>query len=1183
LRLKRLELYGFKSFAERTLIAFEPGITGIVGPNGCGKSNISDAVRWALGEQNARQLRGGKMEDVIFNGSEKRKPLAWCEVSVVFDNQDRAIASDASEIAVTRRVYRSGASEALINRAPCRLRDITEMFRDTGVGKEGYSLISQGRIDEILSARPEERRAVFEEAAGIVTFRARKQEAERRIENTRQNLTRVCDLIDAMEGQLAPLEAQSRDARAYLVLAERLRLLELNQFLADETRAASRIAALDQTIAACGEESARLSLALEETEAGRIRLNGRSGELEALASELRDARLSDSRAFERLEGEIGLLRERAERAMADAARSEAFRAECGARIAELDRTAGDQSARDGLRLTTLEQLAAAMVSSANALSDARADEDRCAQALESHKARTMEALNRQSDTRAARVRLTTMRQTLAERIEQTQAEQDSLESRRLTLEEDLAAARSDGEAASDALVRLNGLRGELEQALARDKRAADELERRIRAKRDASRQQETRLAMLRELADAYEGYQNAVKRVLMRKDAAVHGVVADLIGAPREYETAVEQALGGALQNIVTDDERAAKRLIEFLRENRYGRATFLPVTTARGRTLSGNERAALNVPGCLGAASELVTFDKAYQGIIDSLLGRTALARDMDAGLAVMRKAGYTFRTVTLAGDILNPGGSMTGGSVASRGVSLLSRGREMDACAEAIATARSALGELSGQAKSLEAERSDRSRQLDAATREARVIEMDAVRLQARKNAARDALAALAVQSGESARRLDAARDNLADVERQLAVAEASQSTETVDQRALTEEMLILQARRSRAREDAEAAQERSSADRAAHAALSREVEAARRERSRVESERAERQERMREAEREREISVQQSRQADADRLEREARRDNLSKQLDSIKGRLDELDAALRQTRADLEANAAAAETVRAQIAQSTERSHRAQTQLARAEEERKARADRIWNAYELTAAGAEESRDPAFNYGEAAQAIERVRGGIRALGTVNVRAVEEFQALQEKLDGMRAQRDDLERARLDLEAVAASLLDAMNKRFVERLAILNRYFGETFSRLFGGGNASLSLADEQRPLECGIDILAQPPGKKTQLLSLLSGGERALTAIAILFAIMTLKPSPFCVLDEIDSALDEANVAQFARALEGYARETQFVVVTHRRGTMERCPALYGVAMGERGVSKMVSVRLEDAIA
>jgi chromosome segregation protein len=1181
LRLKRLELYGFKSFAERTEIAFEPGITGIVGPNGCGKSNISDAVRWALGEQNARQLRGGKMEDVIFNGSEKRKPLAWCEVSVVFDNQDRALPVDAAEIAVTRRVYRSGASEALINRAPCRLKDITEMFRDTGVGKEGYSLISQGRIDEILSARPEERRAVFEEAAGIVTFRARKQEAERRIENTRQNLVRVCDLIGAMEEQLGPLESQSRDARAYLVLAEQLRELELNQFLADEARSAQRLSALSQTIAACEDESARLSTDLARIMDERVRLNDRLRELDTGSGQLRDTRLSDTRALERLNGEIDLLRERAEHAKADASRAETLRAECESAIAELDQSAKDQATLSERRRASLQLLQEVMDSSAKALSDARTEEERCAESLESHKARTMDALNRQSDTRATRTRLTTMRQTLLERIEQIKAEQASLESRRITLEEDLASAQSDGAAATDALAHLDERRKALEQALAQNKRAADALEQQIHARRDTARQQETRLTMLRELADAYEGYQNAVKRILMKKDAAVHGVVASLISVPKEYESAIEQALGGALQNIVTDDEQAAKRLIEFLRENRYGRATFLPVTTVRGRTLSQSERGALNVPGCLGVANELITFDRIYQGIIDSLLGRTALARDMDAGLAVMRRAGYSFRTVTLAGDILNPGGSMTGGSIAARGASLLSRGREMDACAEAIASARSDLAALNEHSNALESERMDRSRQLDAVTREARGIEMDAIRLQARKNTAEDALAALALQTAETARRLDAASDNLDDVEQQLAAADASQSTETVDQRALTEEMLILQARRTRAREATEAAQERSSADRAAHAALSREIESAQRDQARVESDRAERLRRMQAAERERELALQQSQRADMERQERERQREQLSKRLDEVKAQLTELDAELNGVRAASESNAEAADTIRAQIAQTTERAHRAQTQLARAEEERKARADRIWNAYELTAAGAEEARVPDFKYDESTAQIERIRGEIRAMGTVNVRAVEEFQSLRIKLDGMSAQRDDLERARLDLEAVAESLLQAMNKRFVEQLSVLNRYFGETFSRLFGGGSASLKLADESNPLECGIDILAQPPGKRTQLLSLLSGGERALTAIAILFAIMTLKPSPFCILDEIDSALDEANVAQFARALEGYARDTQFVVVTHRRGTMERCPALYGVAMGERGVSRMMSVRLEDA--
>ncbi|GHU72828.1 chromosome partition protein Smc [Clostridia bacterium] len=1183
MRLKRLELYGFKSFAERTEIAFEPGITGIVGPNGCGKSNISDAVRWALGEQSARQLRGAKMDDVIFSGSEKRKPLSWCEVSIIFDNQDRALPVDAAEIAVTRRVYRSGATEVSINRAPCRLKDITELFRDTGVGKEGYSMISQGRIDEILSVRPEERRAVFEEAAGIMTFRARKQEAERRIENTRQNLTRVNDLIDAMEQQLGPLESQSRDARVYLQLSERLKVLELNQFLVDEARSVSRLETLAQTIAACQDESDQLGLRLEQAEGERLRLNERAEALEDEAGRLRDSQLTESRAFERLDGEIGLLRQQAEHARADAARADALKRECSIRIIELERLAAEQSDSDARHAEALERLKAAMDSSALALKAARAEEERCAEALEAHKTRAMDALNRQSDMRAARTRLTTMRQTLRERIEQGESEKTALESRRHHLDEELSETQSDGAAAADALDRLNGQRKALEQQLADGKREADALEQAIRAKRDTARQQETRLTMLRELADAYEGYQNAVKQVLLRKDSAVHGVVADLLSVPKEYEVAIEQALGGALQNIVAEDEQAAKRLIEFLRNNRYGRATFLPLTTVRGRVLTPNERGALSVPGCLGAANELVTFDKIYQNIVDSLLGRTVLAQDMDAGLAVMRRAGYAFRTVTLAGDILNPGGSMTGGSVAARSASLLSRGREMDACAEAIAAARAALGELVERAKSMEAERTDKARHLEAVKQESRTIEMDAVRLQARKNASEGALINLAQQAAETARRLDAARENLADVELQLEAAAQTQSSETVDQKALTEEMLILQARRTRAREAAEVAQEQAASARAAHAAMEREVESVRAESTRIKSERVERASRLDAAERERQRATVQSERADAERRQRECERTEFAERLESFTIQLSKLDNDRAQTRAEIQSHAASTDTIRAQSAQTVERAHRAALQKARLEEERKARMDRIWDSYELTLAGAEDWRDDSFKYEDAGAAIESCKTEIRALGTVNVRAVEEFQLLQEKLSGMRSQRDDLERARQDLESIVANLLDAMGRRFVEQLGILNGYFSETFSRLFGGGFASLRLVDADNPLECGIEILAQPPGKKTQLLSLLSGGERALTAIAILFAILRLKPSPFCILDEIDSALDEANVTQFARALEGYARDTQFVVVTHRRGTMERCPALYGVAMGERGVSKMVSVRLEDAIA
>ncbi|MDR1569082.1 MAG: chromosome segregation protein SMC [Oscillospiraceae bacterium] len=1186
MKLKKLEVYGFKSFADRTEIDFESGITGIVGPNGSGKSNLSDAVKWALGEQSAKQLRGARMEDVIFNGSERRKPLPWCEVTVVLDNENHTLSMDAAEVALTRRVYRSGVSEVTLNRAPCRMKDIAELLRDTGIGREGYSLIGQGRIDEILSARPEERRAVFEEAAGIVTYRARKAEAERHIEHTRQNLERVTDMLDAMGEQLSALEEQSKTARAYLAAQERLRSLELNAFLTEEDKARARLDALDENMRAIEEAADGLDREAQSSEAQKEADETRLRAIEEQASRLRAEMLERSREFERLEGELDTLRVQSEHARADADRAVKTERELEERAADLDKSISAEKSHGEALAQNLELTNDRRERSERALEAARAEESARSEELEAHKERTLEALSRLSDLRSAGARLSAMRQTLGERIEQISGERAAMAARREQLELEIINAQSSGEAAAIELEQAAAEKARLNQRERETAREAEALRQRLKALSDKARTIETRLSMLRELADAYEGYPNAVRQILrFSKNAAeggVCGVVADLIHVPEKYETAIEMALGAAMQNIVTEDEQAAKRLIEYLRQGRYGRATFLPLTTVRGRTVNPQERAALSTPGCLGAASELISFEPRYRDIMESLLGRTALAETMDAGLEVMRRCRHSLRAVTLLGDILHPGGSMTGGSAQGRAANLLSRSREIETNAAELTRARADLSVMEEEAKRAANAQARRALEAETLAERTRRAELAAARENARLCAARSALDALAAQEAELNKRAAQAADTLADIENQIARADNPEEPESLDQLALQRETLRLTDLRVNARQAVEELQEALSSIRAELAALERENIAHKRDLARLKTERENCEAARARARLELENSTALGERTEEAKRERETARANTQRAVETLTARLAEADDRRVKARADLDARSQREAALRARQMQLLERAHRAQISRARLEEERKARQDRIWNAYELTYAGALEYRRKDFSYEGAQAQIEECRAEIRSMGTVNARAVEEYQNLKERFDLLGAQRDDLVKAQADLQDIIHGLLLKMHKRFIEQFSLLNGFFGETFAVLFGGGQASLSLQEEANALECGIDVVVQPPGKRAQLLSLLSGGERALTAIAILFAMLKLKPTPFCILDEIDSALDEANVAHFANAMAGYARDTQFVVLTHRKGTMERCQALFGVTMAEKGVSRMVSVRLDEAV-
>ena len=1185
MRLKKLELYGFKSFAQRTEIILNEGITAIVGPNGSGKSNIGDAVRWVLGEQSARLLRGASMQDVIFNGTQKRKPLSYCEVSLVFENEDRALPLDYSEVMVTRRVYRTGESEYFLNRSACRLKDVVDLFRDTGIGKEGYSIIGQGRIDEILSRKGEDRRLVFEEAAGIVKFRARKEEADRKLEHTLSNLSRVDDMLEELNRRLGPLEEDAKNARVYLELSQELKVLDLNLFLVRSDRMEAKLKELDSQLQAMGAVLRQTEAALQEKAEKRDSLQGEIAALEEKVSEAHQAQVAGMEALHAAQDAVRRAEERKSRRKENRERIAAETEAATLRRAELEQLYQESASGAESRSALIGEKERALAEAQEAERLARETETERADALEAHQDAVMEAMNLQAAAMNNLTRLKTMfgsmetrlaevTETCGEMRRQAGEKEEAVRNARemLDREEKLRQERSD--AWQDSVRRLNRADEDVIQARQRYDRKLAEM-----------RDMESRRKLLAEMSREMEGYAHSVRAAVRaardRHIPGVHGVLSQLIQVPQRYETALDMVLGAAQQNIVTEDEETAKELIEYLRRNHLGRATFLPVSAVKSRLLEPREREVLGMPGCIGVASELVECDPRFRGVVENLLGRTVIAEDLESGIAIMRRGRHAFRLVTLQGDVMHSGGSMTGGSTSSRSVNLFSRERELKELTEKLGTGQKELEGLLGAMQEGQRNKDALKRESAGALEALHQQEIAVARETEHVQNAESERDGHAMRLSET----EAAREQLMEamnqIEEQLSMVSGDTSRQTRSKEEMEQETARLQEMLAQARKEAGEAAARTVALTLEVSGLKHEAESLQRDRDRFRQER-ERMERE-QAGRDRE-TAELDREEAADALEtekleaaeREAREIQTGREtvIRSLEETRSARQAALRQILSDMEG-------LHQGLSRDTDRTHRLELGRTRTDGDLKALRDRIWNTYEMTYAMAEEYRQTeGFNPAEADRRAAQISTEIRALGTVNVKAVEEYAETKARADEMSSQREDLEKAEKDLRDLIARLLAQMKTTFVENFTLLQGYFSETFQRLFGGGHAELSLTDPSDPLNCGIEINAQPPGKKLQLLSLLSGGERTLTAIAILFATLKLKPTPFCILDEIEAALDDANIGYFADYLAEFSRDTQFVVVTHRKGTMERADSLYGVAMEEQGVSRIVSVSLQD---
>ncbi len=1177
--LKSIEVQGFKSFANKILFEFHNGITGIVGPNGSGKSNVADAVRWVLGEQRIKQLRGASMQDVIFSGTETRKPQGFAYVAITLDNSDHQLAIDYDQVTVARRIYRSGESEYLINGSSCRLKDINELFYDTGIGKEGYSIIGQGQIDKILSGKPEERRELFDEAAGIVKFKRRKTIAQKKLEDEKQNLVRVRDILSELEKRVGPLAKQSETAREYLRLKEELKAYEVNVFLHESENIKVQLKETEGNAAIVSEDLNETRKAADQIRSTYEELDQTLKELEERNRESRDEAGQANMLKGSLEGQINVLLEQIN--------TEHMNAEhISARINTIDQELETRKVQIQEYETDNLQIARQVKEKRKGQEEAQetlrqADEALMLldQKIEAAKSQIILTMNEKASVAAKQQRFEAMmeqvqvrRSEVAQKLlksksdESVQEEQKKEELRKLALVEEqlknLAVSQETHE------TRINELESEVKR-----------LTRNLNARQQEYRRDDTKLESLKNLAERYEGYGNSIRRVMELKDRVhgIHGVVADIITTQKEYETAIETALGGSIQNIVTDSETTAKQLIEYLKKNKYGRATFLPLTSVGQKSGFAQEKA-LREPGVLGLASQLVQADKLYQGLVRYLLGRVVVVDHIDNAISLSRKYQYTLRIVTLDGELLSAGGSMTGGAFKNTS-NLLGRKREIEdleaSCERALKAAEKIQEELSMN-EGLLSEQREELEQLKE-ERQSQYLEQNTIQMNLSQ--LDDRIQEIAESSQDMVMENRHLEEQIREIER--------------NQKELAQAVWDLESQNSRESRNVEELTARLDEDKEKREHLAKDLSAVQLDNANLQQKYQFVQENVRRV------------RSEMEKLEEEKNTLSGSTKASGqvIAGKQDEIeklkgliaDALSKASRAEKEAVQYAAEREvkskeqkqlfdkREELAGREGRLDkelfRLQSQKEKLEERMEHQVEYMWSEYELTFTGAQALKNQEWtSLPEMKKQTERLKSAVKALGNVNVNAIEDYKEVSERYEFMKTQHEDLVKAEETLLKIIEELDTGMRRQFEEKFKEIRREFDLVFKELFGGGHGTLELVEGEDILEAGIQIISQPPGKKLQNMMQLSGGEKALTAIALLFAIQNLKPSPFCLLDEIEAALDDSNVDRFAGYLHKLTENTQFIVITHRRGTMVSADRLYGITMQEKGVSTLVSVNL-----
>ncbi len=1179
--LKALEIQGFKSFPDKTVLSFEEDMTAIVGPNGSGKSNISDAIRWVMGEQSTKTLRGAKMEDVIFDGTQKRKSLGFAEVSLVIDNTAHLFPLEESEVMVTRRYYRSGESEYYINRRGVRLKDINELFMDTGLGREGYAMIGQGKIDEILSVKSADRREIFEEAAGISRFRQRKEEPERKLLRSEEILVLVIDNIEELALQVEPLRAQAEKARKFLLLRDELRGLEVSVWMEqlDKLRAAAIKVSADYETAArqkaelqdrverlyaaaesCAEQMREKDMRSDTLREEAARLESAAGECETALSVLQNNIENNLKNVQRIQGELeaqegragsiaGQMDQRQARLDSLTAETRALKEEMEQRQAQaegVDRSAGTLDRE-------LEQLRQRVETQTASAAEARA-------LLSALGAAAQEMLDREQAVGQERIALQQRQQQAGEQLQQIRQELEQARQERDEL----------GNIISGYQMRLDAR-----------KKKADSAEQQQVSLKMQENNLTSRIHMLSEMEKMYEGYSKAVKVVMTQAGRGVlkgiHGPVAGLLHVPDRYAVAIETALGGAMQHIVVESDESGKAAIEYLKRRDGGRATFLPIPSMRPSEFRDGKAA--EEPGILGVADQLIQFDRQYQRVFSNLLGRVVIAENLDRAIAVAQKYGRRFKIVTLDGQVLNVGGSMTGGS-SSKSAGILSRANELERLNRQRQTLREDLSQAQRTLEEARREQTAAAYELETVQAQRQEHEKQILTLQERLNACQE-------QSAE----LEKRRQTLEDEAGQLK--QRSQRIEE-DTRQAQGQIETLEGAAAALQAQAEGKEKGQRELQERLAALQQEQAASAARLSALEEELAASEKSLEELAQLRR-DIEGDREARADMISRFQR--NSQEMEDQIAQKQTELDTLraegqakageirqLNQERLELEAQRNRAERDSREenahlLSMEREVSALEQKKLSASLEEKQL-LDKLWENYELSHEAARQQRQELESLPKAQRRIGELKRSISALGNINLDAIEEFQRVNERYTYLTDQRDDVGKSKQELEGIISKLTEEMRTIFAQQFQLIQQAFVQTFQDLFGGGRASLELEDPEDILNCGIEIKAQPPGKALKTISLLSGGERAFVAIALYFAILKVRPTPFCVMDEIEAALDDANVVRFAHYMRQMSDKTQFIVITHRRGTMEEADVLYGVTMQEQGVSRILTINLND---
>ena len=1177
--LKKLEIQGFKSFADKTLLEFKPGITAVIGPNGSGKSNVSDAIRWVLGEQSVKALRGSKLEDVIFAGTQARKSVSFAEVDMTIDNSDGKLPVDYSEVTVTRRVYRNGESEFFINKNQCRLKDIVELFMDTGIGRDGYSIIGQGRIDEILSTKSEERRHIFEEAAGIVKYRTRKEDAEKKLENTKQNLIRINDIVSEIENQLGPLETQADKAKIFLDLRERLKYLEiglfisnieknkekLNEVIKQMQEIADQIEDEEEKLTSCQTQKEELRIALEEL---YTKINDNQNNMFEMQNQIEKQKADSGIYKERIIHNT----EKYETYAEDIEKSEQ-------RKQELEKDKEDRNIKKSRLSADKERFQKELdekEAEFHQLSENLTNEQR---KIEEKKKKIMDNIDSKFEKMEVLRDLSANVEASNRRVKQIEEEiSDNIHS----LDKEKMAKEDEAKELNEVSSERNKLLKSLEELTKIKNECNDKIlgyENEIRKLADEVNNKESRYKFLVETENEFEGYAKAVKDVLSKcqKDASfgknIYGALASLIKVPAKYENAIEMTLGGSLQNVVTETEYDAKRAIDYLKENHLGRASFLPIASVKPMHLNENLKGA---EGVLGVAADLVQYDKKYDNVVRSLLGRTVIVENNDVAITLAKKFKYSFKIVTLDGDVINPSGQMTGGSIAKKTTSLLSRSREIEDLKKVVSQLKeeheNKVKELKEYRETVEnslanfEETNNRLGivQISFATETAKMNEIENNMERFNKK--------LSLLRGEKENLIEAIKKGNEDMEAiNEAIKEMDQENEELQVE--VDSFAKLNSEQQKAMDDlnSDIVDLKISVSSFDESALSIDEMLA-----------------MLDQEINNCVQNVESKTKERERLLVE--NDEMKVKIDEIKAEIEveekaivELETQINQLKNEREETNTKAigvdekiETQFKTLEVLKEQTNKMDIRKAKLESDMETIQNKMWEEYETTP-------NNAVNYATVepgtAKEVEKIKSDIKKLGAINVNAIEEYKTLKDRFDFLSVQKEDLENSEKSLNKIIQEMVEIMKIQFSNQFAKINHNFSEVFKELFGGGNATLRLADEANVLESGIEIEVQPPGKKLQNMMLLSGGERALTAIALLFAILKLNPSPFCILDEIEAALDDVNVFRYADYLKKFSEKTQFLIITHRKGTMEAANTLYGVTMQEHGISNLFSMQLE----